>query len=86
MRDFEGLENCDVAIKSAVINFSFSLSIGDIDQAFKAIRNVNRYFDNLIYDNLMFTAYTKIYFFIMRANFFFMIKKETYSVFFTFPL
>uniref|UniRef100_A0A1B6C8A4 Intraflagellar transport protein 140 homolog n=1 Tax=Clastoptera arizonana TaxID=38151 RepID=A0A1B6C8A4_9HEMI len=41
MRDFEGLENCDANTKSAVLNFSFSLSIGDIDQAFKAIRNVN---------------------------------------------
>lgn len=42
MRDFEGLENCDAATRSAVIKFSFSLIIGDIDHAFKAIHNIHR--------------------------------------------
>ncbi|CAH1389189.1 unnamed protein product [Nezara viridula] len=37
MKDFEGLEDCDSATKNAVINFSFSLSIGDVDEAFKSI-------------------------------------------------
>ncbi|XP_046687585.1 intraflagellar transport protein 140 homolog [Homalodisca vitripennis] len=41
MRDFEGLENCDAATRSAVIKFSFSLIIGDIDHAFKAIHNIH---------------------------------------------
>ncbi|KAF6215141.1 hypothetical protein GE061_009892 [Apolygus lucorum] len=40
MKEFEGLEECDSQTKSAVINFSFSLSVGDLDQAFKAIRNI----------------------------------------------
>uniref|UniRef100_A0ABL0EJ54 Anaphase-promoting complex subunit 4 WD40 domain-containing protein n=1 Tax=Rhodnius prolixus TaxID=13249 RepID=A0ABL0EJ54_RHOPR len=40
MKDFEGLEECDLATKNAVINFSFSLSVGDVDQAFKSIRNI----------------------------------------------
>lgn len=42
MKDFEGLEDCDAATKNAVITFSFSLSIGDIDQAFKSIRSIKR--------------------------------------------
>ncbi|KAL1124430.1 hypothetical protein AAG570_001058 [Ranatra chinensis] len=40
MRDFEGLDDCDSVTKNAVINFSLNLSIGDLDQAFKAIRNI----------------------------------------------
>ncbi|RZF46866.1 hypothetical protein LSTR_LSTR008247 [Laodelphax striatellus] len=40
MKDFEGLENCDSATRAAVHNFSFCLSVGDIDQAFKTIRHV----------------------------------------------
>ncbi|XP_014248149.1 intraflagellar transport protein 140 homolog [Cimex lectularius] len=40
MKDFEGLEEADSQTKNAVINFSFSLSVGDVDQAFKSIRNI----------------------------------------------
>ncbi|BES89280.1 Hypothetical protein NTJ_02087 [Nesidiocoris tenuis] len=40
MKEFEGLEDSDSQTKSAVINFSFSLSVGDLDQAFKSIRNI----------------------------------------------
>lgn len=43
MKDFVGIEKCDAQTRSAILNFSFSLSIGDIDQAFKTIRNVKRF-------------------------------------------
>lgn len=42
MKDFEGLEDCDSTTKNAVINFSFSLSIGDVDEAFKSICSMKR--------------------------------------------
>ena len=39
-RDFVGLESCDTATRSAVINFSYHLTVGDMDEAFRAIRIV----------------------------------------------
>ena len=39
-RDFVGLESCDAATRSAVINFSYHLTVGDMDEAFRATRIV----------------------------------------------
>uniref|UniRef100_A0A8C7E0Z2 Intraflagellar transport 140 n=1 Tax=Naja naja TaxID=35670 RepID=A0A8C7E0Z2_NAJNA len=38
MRDFMGLEECDKTTCEAMLNFSFYLTIGDMDEAFKAIK------------------------------------------------
>jgi intraflagellar transport protein 140 len=43
MQDFEGLKSCDKATKEAVINFSYFLTIGNMDEAFKAIKMIKRY-------------------------------------------
>ncbi|XP_050709384.1 intraflagellar transport protein 140 homolog [Eriocheir sinensis] len=40
MREFTGLESCDKATKDAMLNFSFYLSIGNMDDAFKAIKTI----------------------------------------------
>ncbi|XP_076028823.1 intraflagellar transport protein rempA [Oratosquilla oratoria] len=40
MRDFLGLEQCDKATKEAMLNFSFYLSIGNMDDAFKSIKTI----------------------------------------------
>lgn len=37
-RDFVGLENADKAARDAMMNFSFYLTMGDMDEAFKAIK------------------------------------------------
>lgn len=42
MRDFVGLEECDKATRDAMLNFSFYLTIGDMDEAFKAIKLIKR--------------------------------------------
>jgi len=39
-RDFVGLESADAATRSAVINFSYHLTVGNMDEAFRAIRVV----------------------------------------------
>jgi len=39
-RDFVGLESTDVATRSAVINFTYHLTVGNMDEAFRAIRVV----------------------------------------------
>ena len=39
-RDFVGLETADSTTRSAVINFSYHLTVGDMDEAFRAIRVV----------------------------------------------
>uniref|UniRef100_A0A672G1D3 Intraflagellar transport 140 homolog (Chlamydomonas) n=1 Tax=Salarias fasciatus TaxID=181472 RepID=A0A672G1D3_SALFA len=36
LRDFVGLENCEKATRDAMLNFSFYLTIGDMDEAFKS--------------------------------------------------
>uniref|UniRef100_A0A0K8RTW7 Intraflagellar transport protein 140-like n=1 Tax=Crotalus horridus TaxID=35024 RepID=A0A0K8RTW7_CROHD len=38
MRDFIGLEECDKMTCEAMLNFSFYLTIGDMDEAFKSIK------------------------------------------------
>ncbi|XP_068161175.1 intraflagellar transport protein 140 homolog isoform X2 [Antennarius striatus] len=38
LRDFVGLETCDKATRDAMLNFSFYLTIGDMDEAFKSIK------------------------------------------------
>ncbi|XP_033963084.1 intraflagellar transport protein 140 homolog [Pseudochaenichthys georgianus] len=38
LRDFVGLENCEKATRDAMLNFSFFLTIGDMDEAFKSIK------------------------------------------------
>ncbi|XP_043945229.1 intraflagellar transport protein 140 homolog [Protopterus annectens] len=38
LRDFVGLEDCDKATREAMMNFSFYLTIGDMDEAFKSIK------------------------------------------------
>ncbi|CAG9817936.1 unnamed protein product [Phaedon cochleariae] len=40
MNDFIGLEKCDRNTRSAVLDFSFNLTIGNMDAAFKAIKLV----------------------------------------------
>jgi len=42
-RDFVGLESADPATRSAVISFSYHLTLGNIDDAFHAIRVVKWY-------------------------------------------
>ncbi|XP_068610701.1 intraflagellar transport protein 140 homolog [Brachionichthys hirsutus] len=38
LRDFVGLEACEKATRDAMLNFSFYLTIGDMDEAFKSIK------------------------------------------------
>ncbi|XP_059548609.1 intraflagellar transport protein 140 homolog isoform X2 [Myotis daubentonii] len=38
LRDFVGLEDCDKATRNAMLNFSFFIAVGDMDEAFKSIK------------------------------------------------
>ncbi|KAM4697334.1 intraflagellar transport protein 140 homolog [Rhinophrynus dorsalis] len=38
LRDFIGLEDCDKTTREAMLNFSFFLTVGDMDEAFKSIK------------------------------------------------
>ncbi|XP_049758868.1 intraflagellar transport protein 140 homolog isoform X2 [Elephas maximus indicus] len=38
LRDFVGLEDCDRPTRDAMLNFSFFVTIGDMDEAFKSIK------------------------------------------------
>nr|CAD7588439.1 unnamed protein product [Timema genevievae] len=42
MRDFEGLESCDKATREAVLNFSYNMTTGNMDEAFRAIKSIHR--------------------------------------------
>ncbi|CAB1312283.1 unnamed protein product [Coregonus sp. 'balchen'] len=42
LRDFQGLENCEKATRDAMLNFSFYLTIGNMDEAFKSIKLIKR--------------------------------------------
>uniref|UniRef100_A0A8B9VYJ2 Intraflagellar transport protein 140 homolog n=1 Tax=Anas zonorhyncha TaxID=75864 RepID=A0A8B9VYJ2_9AVES len=54
MRDFIGLGDCDKTTQDAMLNFSFYLTAGDMDEAFKSIKLIKRYRMHLyafLYDN-----------------------------------
>ncbi|KAJ1532231.1 hypothetical protein ONE63_000848 [Megalurothrips usitatus] len=40
LRDFEGLADCDKATRDAIISFSYHLSLGNMDEAFKVIKSM----------------------------------------------
>ncbi|CAK9817048.1 Intraflagellar transport protein 140 homolog [Anthophora quadrimaculata] len=40
MRDFEELGECDATTKKAVLDFSFHISVANMDEAFKAIKSI----------------------------------------------
>ncbi|XP_034252751.1 intraflagellar transport protein 140 homolog [Thrips palmi] len=40
LRDFEGLADCDKATREAIISFSYHLSLGNMDEAFKVIKSM----------------------------------------------
>ena len=42
MRDFVGLEGADRGTRDAMMNFSFYLSVGNMDEAFKSIKLIKR--------------------------------------------
>ena len=43
MRDFEGLEDGDANTLNAMMQFSYHSTIGNMDEAFKAIKLIKRY-------------------------------------------
>lgn len=40
MKDFVGLENVGDDIKQAIMNFSFFLTVGNMDEAYNSVRNI----------------------------------------------
>lgn len=43
MNDFEGLEGeLDDTIKNAIMNFSFFLSTGNLDEAYKSVKSIQK--------------------------------------------
>ncbi|MEQ2200757.1 hypothetical protein XENOCAPTIV_002600, partial [Xenoophorus captivus] len=42
LRDFVGLEKCEKGTRDAMLNFSFYLTVGDMDEAFKTIKLIKR--------------------------------------------
>ncbi len=40
MNDFLGLEKIDDPIKEAIMNFSFYLSTGNLDEAYKSVKSI----------------------------------------------
>lgn len=49
LRDFVGLENCEKSTRDAMLNFSFYLTIGDMDEAFKSIKLIKRWKSSQLY-------------------------------------
>ena len=41
MKDFAGLETVDEATKKAILNFSHYLTVGNMDEAYNSVRNIN---------------------------------------------
>ena len=42
LRDFVGLEDCDKPTRDAMLNFTFFLAVGDMDEAFRSIKLIKR--------------------------------------------
>ncbi len=41
MNDFVGLEKIDTEIKNAIMNFSFFLSTGNLDEAYRSVKSIS---------------------------------------------
>ncbi|KAJ8786528.1 hypothetical protein J1605_006017 [Eschrichtius robustus] len=46
LRDFVGLEDCDKPTRDAMLNFTFFLAVGDMDEAFRSIKLIKRWHGN----------------------------------------
>lgn len=42
LREFSGVENCDESTRKGMMDFCYYLTIGQMDEAFKAIRFIKR--------------------------------------------
>lgn len=42
LRDFVGLEDCDKPTQDTMLNFTFFVTVGDMDEAFKSIKLIKR--------------------------------------------
>jgi len=40
LKDFAGLERIDDGTKKAIMNFGYFLSIGNMDEAYKSVKNI----------------------------------------------
>jgi intraflagellar transport protein 140 len=40
MRDFVGMESIDETTKDAVLNFSYYLAIGNMDEAYRSVKTI----------------------------------------------
>ena len=49
MKDFLGLEHVDDATKKAIMNFSFFLTVGNMDEAYNSVRNIK---NNTVWQNM----------------------------------
>jgi len=49
MKDFVGLENVNNDIKEAIMNFSFYLTVGNMDEAYNSVRNIK---NNTVWQNM----------------------------------
>ncbi|XP_016403156.1 intraflagellar transport protein 140 homolog, partial [Sinocyclocheilus rhinocerous] len=65
LRDFVGLESCEKQTRDAMLNFSFYLTIGDMDEAFKAIKLIKRYMHKDAGSTLMHSHLTRVMMFII---------------------
>ena len=48
MRDFAGFSDCDSTTKKAMIDFSFHIAYGNMDEAFRAIKLIKKYDLNIV--------------------------------------
>jgi len=51
MRDFIGMVDADKNTAEALLNFSYYLTIGDMDEAFKSIKLIKKYLNFNIHKN-----------------------------------
>jgi len=49
MKDFVGLENVQEDVKAAIMNFSFYLTVGNMDEAYNSVRNIK---NNTVWQNM----------------------------------
>lgn len=49
MKDFLGLEHVDEQTKKAIMNFSFFLTVGNMDEAYNSVRNIK---NNTVWQNM----------------------------------
>ena len=66
MRDFVGMDDVNETAKFALLDFSFNLTLGKLDEAYRSVKAIDRHFSSAVCFNSF--RLTVLVFFVVLAS------------------